>query len=731
MPTVGEVNAVLSAQDEMTDVIRSATESIDQMRQKFEDSQESSDSLASSITGLGGQLMDLAGIGLSISGTFELVKSSLEFAESLEVTSRAAGMSTDELQRLDYAGQQFGVSADMMARAAEVLSAKLATDNKSTAKAIETLGLDLDNLKMEDSNQRFLDLASAVSQIPDPLEKAGVQAELFGARLGRTLLPAMQDLKSAEESMPAISIISQDQIEAAAAFEHGVKNLWTTIEAATIGIASFYAELLHFKSAADIGAEVTKEFAENERQLKAAEDEVVNGQQNHINSIESLTTHLQSLQKDALIPLSDEEKKQIETWRDMGANAQEMADALHLPVDTIKDFLDQLKKSDDAFAQWAAAWNAVRDAERDFHDVLVEINADTVIAAENALRHGVSQKTVAEAFGLTSTQVKALKDDIKAADDLTKQWIEDEKVLEQGFAKATAAHDALMKQEDATQAASLQKQEAAEEKSLADRFKRGTLNESQYQNELLSTRLFYEQKQEELVRQETEAELAALGAKEEKETEALAQKYDNNKISYEAYQAALNDLDQEYADKRSMINEKADENSASKRQKIWDDFYQKVDKAADASAQHEMQDQQAIQTTAMSMTYDLSTTEGMDEFKKLNPAASINVGPEYFKTHTLQQAIQAGLINLYAGYGGGQGGMPSFEGGGSGDFGSGTIAMLHGKEIITPIEKVGEAGLGGGITNHFYINGTAADLANKISIELMKQLKSIRRFPSA
>ena len=55
--------------------------------------------------------------------------------------------------------------------------------------------------------------------------------------------------------------------------------------------------------------------------------------------------------------------------------------------------------------------------------------------------------------------------------------------------------------------------------------------------------------------------------------------------------------------------------------------------------------------------------------------------------------------------------------------------MLHGKEIITPIDKVGGVGANVQITQ--YINGTAAEVARKVSDEIMRTLKQQRQFGAA
>jgi hypothetical protein len=149
-----------------------------------------------------------------------------------------------------------------------------------------------------------------------------------------------------------------------------------------------------------------------------------------------------------------------------------------------------------------------------------------------------------------------------------------------------------------------------------------------------------------------------------------------------------------------------------------------------------LKEYEARQLSGGSMSYDLTTAEGVKKFHEMNPSAYVGASDQQLmamakKGMTLQQMIEQGIIDLYAGFknGGSGGPIPSFANGGSGDFGSGTLAMLHGKEIITPIGNTGVAGPGGGgiqITNH--INGTAADVARQVADEIMRTLKMHQQF---
>lgn len=73
--------------------------------------------------------------------------------------------------------------------------------------------------------------------------------------------------------------------------------------------------------------------------------------------------------------------------------------------------------------------------------------------------------------------------------------------------------------------------------------------------------------------------------------------------------------------------------------------------------------------------------------------------------------------------------IPGFKDGGIGDFGPGTLAMLHGREAVVPLDKSGAAGLGGiQINFNGDINGDGRAVANEVKQMLMTELRMSKQF---
>src|SRR4030095_9887304 len=87
------------------------------------------------------------GINLSVEALFNFAKGAVESAAALGDLATATGISTDELQKMKYAGQGFGLSLETISGAVQKLSADLASSSPNSAKsAVEALGMRPDQL---------------------------------------------------------------------------------------------------------------------------------------------------------------------------------------------------------------------------------------------------------------------------------------------------------------------------------------------------------------------------------------------------------------------------------------------------------------------------------------------------------------------------------------------------------------------------------------------------------
>jgi hypothetical protein len=164
--------------------------------------------------------------------------------------------------------------------------------------------------------------------------------------------------------------------------------------------------------------------------------------------------------------------------------------------------------------------------------------------------------------------------------------------------------------------------------------------------------------------------------------------------------------------------------------------------AAQKKAFDDLQDQitkqmHVYEGITSSQTYDLSTREGMDYFLRQNTDARLKgaaLNPDYFKTHTIQQAIAAGLLDMYGGWK-----ERGFADGGSVTSSGSYLVGEKGPEIIdlpqgayvTPNHQLGGMTIHvGGVVVNGSVLGTQHQFADLIGDALMAKMRGIGdRFP--
>jgi hypothetical protein len=413
---------------------------------------------------------------------------------------------------------------------------------------------------------------------------------------------------------------------------------------------------------------------------------------------------------------ADEAKRLADAHRAAASGADAHAGAEGRAGLVIGRSREEIKKYNDALKEMATAggsWQATLDT----------IDGSVVEAIKYYLDAGVAQDKLAAAYELTTTQINAVEQARKAENAGLKVEAETALKLSELWTTYAAKRAELYGDDSEKAQAAADKDYEIRVKELQDK---GVTDVTYYDQ-------LWELRNKDVQLSEEQRLLSDANSK------ASLEKKLSDAEKYFAFMEAHRD---QY--KQKDIDATAEEIKRLREMRdTWGEVGNSIDKDTEkvrtlSGEVLTLKEYEARQLGGNSITYDLSTDAGLAYFKQMNPAAQINWSDDkieafFKKGGTLQQLIEKGIINLYANMGGaGNWNGANFANGGAGDFGTGTLAMLHGKEIITPIDKVGAlAGDTTEFNNHFYVNGTSEDVANQIFGRLMTQLKSVRKWPAA
>lgn len=201
----------------------------------------------------------LGGVTALGAGLFGLTAKSTEAADAIAKGSEKMGISTDFYQESAYWASQNGISQEQMEKAIGRLNQRMgqALDgNEKYAGALEKLGVDLGavedgSLSTEDAMAQSI---STLSEMDNEHEKAALATEMFGTRMARDLLPALNDgslsMDEAREKAQELGLVmSQDQLEAAETFQDSMDDIKRSLGA--VGMQIGLDLMPHFQKMLD------------------------------------------------------------------------------------------------------------------------------------------------------------------------------------------------------------------------------------------------------------------------------------------------------------------------------------------------------------------------------------------------------------------------------------------------------------------------------------------------
>jgi hypothetical protein len=197
-----------------------------------------------------------ARVGTAIAGIAAggfAVREVLQFADSLDKAANQTGIAVESLQRLQFIAGQVGTSTDAITRAVNRLQVTLVSAGEGSseaAKALERLGIPVQDFINLAPEQQFEKVAQQIASIEAPADRAATAIGLFG-RGGAELLPVLtrtgEELAQIETQFIAIGgPVSAEAIAS-------VDNIGDSLGNAALAAKSLGTELLAIVAPAILG----------------------------------------------------------------------------------------------------------------------------------------------------------------------------------------------------------------------------------------------------------------------------------------------------------------------------------------------------------------------------------------------------------------------------------------------------------------------------------------------
>lgn len=263
--SAGEVEATLRLKNEMTAELQKALKPLTDMQAELRSLSERADAASERLSSGMKQVRSDMQSASSAASTFkaafaamfsfqaieagvrifaEFTSGVLEFAGKVQDLAAETGASTERIQALNYVAASASVTIDQVARAAEQLAKRIASDDKSAARGVQRLGLDLQALQQMRPDEMFLKVGQAIAGIENPTTRVQTAIELFGregARMTRMFTTDME--KVVKEIESSGKVVDDNLIQAADKFSDAWTEAWMRFRAGIVNAIGKVSEL--------------------------------------------------------------------------------------------------------------------------------------------------------------------------------------------------------------------------------------------------------------------------------------------------------------------------------------------------------------------------------------------------------------------------------------------------------------------------------------------------------
>lgn len=374
-----------------------------------------------------------AGIGAVGTAVYKLAEWSADTAANLGDLSDQTGITVPELSKLSYAAEVAGGDIGSLSRIVVAMQTQMAKHPTEFAAGLRELGISFADFQQMKPDERITALAGGLQSTIDPVERLTTGTNLLG-REYKTMAPALYDVAEAMKLVGGLDPLTKEDADNAEAFQMQLAALTVSVKAL----------------AADIGTEFIPAIT---GMIQALNNAAFKPSSPLARYLAQMKTDLETVgivwekvsgQIDrGSVDVNEASQRMAAYWQSIGDLSIKAPDADAALAELNRQIAEDKKAAEQAEAaqrKFAGAMEELNSAGTGWEGTLAGLNGDMVEAIKYYLEAGVSQNALATAYGLTSTQVKAvasamadeqaaLKASAKLKEDIAKQEEEYSRVL--------------------------------------------------------------------------------------------------------------------------------------------------------------------------------------------------------------------------------------------------------------------------------------------------------------
>jgi hypothetical protein len=199
-------NTGAAAKEATTDQLNKATQSLAAHNEELKKYKSLATEATESGSGFETMLNRMAArllVLYAVRGALKFTEDTIANVEALERLNETSGISLQTLQVLQANGNAVGMTFQQVGNAVSFFTKQLGEAKNSTVEVINGMGLSFERLIAQKPDERFREVAMAVNDIVDPLEKARVSMALFGTEGIEAVIQRFTSLKDSSAGVAA------------------------------------------------------------------------------------------------------------------------------------------------------------------------------------------------------------------------------------------------------------------------------------------------------------------------------------------------------------------------------------------------------------------------------------------------------------------------------------------------------------------------------------------------